>query len=134
MTKRRDPREDSSISEVAKQQRAAGKRGGPQEARPASSDRQPPPPSKRRSPRHEHETTVERGYEASQNPEKQGDGDPGPERLRESSSMQGHAGRSHRGRGGSTTTERAHAGEPAREHTRAGRQSVPGDRDPANPT
>jgi hypothetical protein len=58
MAKRRDTREDSSISDVAKQQRSAGTKGGP----PA--------------------------------------------------------------------TERAHAGEPAGQRVREGRQHVPGDRDP----
>jgi len=134
MAKRRDPRDDSSTSETAKQQRAAGTSGGPQEARPESSDRQPPQTSNRRSARHEHQPTVERGYEAAGNPDAQGDGDPGPDQIRESQSMQGHAGRSHSGRGGSTATERSHAGEPSGGHTRDDRQRTPGDRDPVQPT
>jgi hypothetical protein len=134
MAKRRGPRDDSSISDVAKQQRIAGTKSGPQEGRPEPSDRQPPQTSGRRSARHEHQRNVRRGYEASENPEAQGDGDPGPDQIRELPSLQGHAGRAHSGRGGSNVTERAHGGEPAGGHTREGRQRLPGDRDPASPS
>jgi hypothetical protein len=84
--------------------------------------------------RHEREKPVQRGYEEARNPEAQGDGDPGPDQIRERASLQGHAGRAHSGQGGATTTERSHAGEPESGHTGDDRQHVPGDRDSVQPT
>lgn len=78
---------------------------------------------------------MRKGYEAAQNPERQGDGDPGPEQIAERSSLQGHAGRSHAG-GASPgdVTEQKQKGEPGGEHAREGRQKVAGDRDPSQPS
>lgn len=45
-----------------------------------------------RDPAHEHERTVRKGYEAARDPERQGDGDPGPEEVRDDSTKQGHDG------------------------------------------
>lgn len=59
---------------------------------PKEVGKQPPQTSGRRDPAHEHEPTVRKGYENAQNPERQGDGDPGPDQVRESSSQQGDAG------------------------------------------
>lgn len=135
MAERKNPKDagrDAPGSKTAKEQRMAGMSSGPQEARDApKTPKQPPQTSNRRGRAHEHEPTVRKGYEAAQNPERQGDGDPGPEQIRERSSLQGRAGRSHGGPGrAQDVTEQAHGGHPAGGHTRAGRQHVPGDRDP----
>jgi hypothetical protein len=55
--------------------------------------KQPPQTSGRRDPAHEHDATVRKGYEAAQEPERQGDGDPGPDQIREQPSQQGHRGK-----------------------------------------
>src|SRR5687767_15091378 len=116
MTKREGrSNNDSPASKVAKEQSMAGASSGPQEGRQEpSTEKQPPQTSNRRSAEHEHEAKVRKGYEASENPEAQGDGDLGPEQLKESSSMQGHAGRDNTGRGASAedVTERSHQGQP----------------------
>jgi hypothetical protein len=58
---------------------------GPQEGRePPRTEKQPPQPpqpSGRREPAQEHSGTVRRGYEAAEDPERQGDGDPGPDQT-----------------------------------------------------
>lgn len=126
----------SPASESAKEQRMAGTSSGPQEAQESPrTEKQPPQTSGRRDPAHEHEGTVRRGYEAAQDPERQGDGDPGPEQIRDSSAMQGHGGRGNVGRAAKAEdkTERSQEGEPAGRHTAPGRQHVPGDRDPKQP-
>ena len=137
MTKREGRgRNDSPASKVAKEQSMPGASSGPQEGQePPRVSKQPPQTSNRRSAQHEHEAKVRKGYEASENPEKQGDGDPGPEQIKESSSMQGLAGRGNVGRQASAedVTQRSHEGQPAEGHTRDGRQKVPGDRDPVQP-
>jgi hypothetical protein len=135
MAERKRPKDvgsDSPGSRIAKEQRMAGTSSGPQEGQDAPrTQKQPPQTSNRRGKAHEHEPTVRKGYEAAENPEAQGDGDPGPEQLGERSSLQGHAGRSHSGRThASDITERSHEGTPSQGHTREGRQRVPGDRDP----
>jgi hypothetical protein len=113
----------------------AGMSSGPQEARDApQTPGQPPQTSNRRDEAHEHEPTVRKGYEAAQNPEAQGDGDPGPEEIAERSSLQGHAGRSHGGPGRQQdVTQQSQGGKPAGGRTPEGRQDVPGDRDPKQP-
>ena|SRR5688572_8878044 len=136
MTKREGRgKNDSPASKTAKEQSMAGASSGPQEGREEPRiEKQPPQTSNRRSAKHEHEAKVRKGYEASENPERQGDGDPGPEQIRESSSQQGNAGRGNVGRSASEdVTERSHKGSPREGHTRQGRQKVPGDRDPVQP-
>jgi hypothetical protein len=140
MAKQKRPKDvgsDAPGSRIAKEQRMAGMSSGPQEARDAPrTPKQPPQTSNRRGKAHEHEPTVRKGYEAAQNPERQGDGDPGPEQIRERSSLQGHAGRSH-GSGATRAedkVERSQRGTPAGGHTKEGRQQVPGDRDPQQPS
>jgi hypothetical protein len=129
---------DSPGSRTAKEQRIAGAASGPQEGRQEpQSEKQPPQTSNRRSAEHEHEPTVRKGYEAAEDPEQQGDGDPRPRTLKENPGMQGVGGG--RGNTGSTArtesaTERAHEGEPQGGHTREGRQKTPGDRDPQQPS
>jgi hypothetical protein len=132
----KDVGSDSPASESAKQQRMSGTSGGPQASGERGSGKQPPQTSGRRDPAHEHEGTVRKGYDAAQDPEKQGDGDPGPEQLKDSPSMQGHGGAGGGSRGASAedTTERSHAGEPQGERTTGGRQKEPGDRDPQQPS
>ncbi|HEX2168124.1 MAG TPA: hypothetical protein VHG09_12900 [Longimicrobiales bacterium] len=139
MADRKTPKDvgrDAPGSKIAKEQRMAGTSSGPQEAKDAPpTPKQPPQTSNRRGKAHEHEPTVRKGYEAAQNPERQGDGDPGPEQISERSSMQGHGGRAH-GSGparGNDSTEQSQGGTPSGGHTREGRQSVPGDRDPQQP-
>jgi len=126
---------DSAASGSAKQQQMAGASGGPQAPQDAPrTPKQPPQTSNRRGKVHEHEPTVRKGYEAAQDPERQGDGDPGPDQARNRSSHQGHAGRSHGGgnRAQDSTAE-SQRGAPKSEHTREGQQQVPGDRDPVQP-
>jgi hypothetical protein len=126
----------SPASESAKEQRMSGTSGGPQASGEPSKTggKQPPQTSGRRDPAHEHEGTVRRGYEAAQDPERQGDGDPGPDQIRESSSMQGHGGAGGGSGTGGQAEERGQSGEPQGEHTRSGRQKNPGDRDPQQPS
>jgi hypothetical protein len=84
---------DSPASESAKEQRIAGTKGGPQAGRQQpKTPKQPPQTSGRRDPAHEHAGTVRRGYEAARDPERQGDGDPGPGQIAEDPSQQGHRG------------------------------------------
>jgi hypothetical protein len=85
---------DSSVGRTAKEQRASGASGGPQASREEPrTPKQPPQTSNRRGKVHEHEPNVRRGYEAAQDPERQGDGDPGPDQVRERSSVQGFGSR-----------------------------------------
>lgn len=132
---------DSPPGEKAKQQQMAGASGGPQEGkqRPKpENEKQPPQTSNRRSAEHEHSPQVQKGYDAAQEPERQGDGDPGPRTLKNSPSMQGLAGGGGAGGGRSAhaedVAETAQSGEPQGEHTRQGRQQTPGDRDPQQPS
>ncbi|HSJ25638.1 MAG TPA: hypothetical protein VK929_13270 [Longimicrobiales bacterium] len=87
----RDVGSSSPASESAKDQRMSGESGGAQASGESSDSggKQPPQTSGRRDPAHEHEGTVRRGYEAAQDPERQGDGDPGPDQVREDDSNQG---------------------------------------------
>jgi hypothetical protein len=128
---------DSAASESVKQQRHSGQQGGPrapQQQPEPRNEPQPPQTSGRRDPAHEHEPSVRRGYEAAEEPERQGDGDPGPDRIRQSSAQQGHGGAGGAGRvGAEDRTAEADRGSPAGEHTRRGRQQAPGDRDPQQP-
>jgi hypothetical protein len=133
----KDVGSDSPASESAKQQRMSGTSGGAQASGESSSSggSQPPQTSGRRDPAHEHDATVRKGYEAAEEPEKQGDGDPGPDRIAEGSSQQGFGGAgggTGTGTGG-TKQQSAQAGEPQGEHSRSGRQKAPGDRDPQQP-
>lgn len=65
-------------------------------------EKQPAQTSGRRDPAHEHTASVRKGYDAAQDAEPQGDGDPGtdpgPDEVREQSSQQGHGGRDATGR------------------------------------
>jgi hypothetical protein len=136
---RRTPKDvgtDSPASETAKQQRMSGTSSGPQEGRESPrTEKQPPQTSGRRDPAHEHRGTVRRGYEAAEDPERQGDGDPGPDQIRKSPDMQGIGGSGAGGQVGADDAEsRAQEGEPEGEHTRQGRQKSPGDRDPQQPS
>jgi hypothetical protein len=64
----------SPASESAKEQRMSGTSGGAQASGESSQDggKQPPQTSGRRDPAHEHDGAVRRGYEAAQDPERQG--------------------------------------------------------------
>lgn len=68
---------ESPADRIAREQRMAGTSGGPQKAR--EEPRAPKQTSKHPGKGHEREPTVRKGYEAAQNPEPQGDGDPGPD-------------------------------------------------------
>jgi hypothetical protein len=136
---RRTPKDVGSrspASESAKEQRMSGTASGPQEGREAPrTEKQPPQTSGRRDPAHEHRGTVRKGYEASRDPERQGDGDPGPAQLRDSPGMQGIGGSGSRGRvRAEDAEERAQSGEPEGGHTAHGRQAEPGARDPQQPS
>jgi hypothetical protein len=90
---------DSPASKSAKEQRIAGTRGGPRAGQQQpETEKQPPQTSGRRDPAHEHTASVRKGYDAAQDPESQGDGDPGPDQVREQSSQQGHGGHGATGR------------------------------------
>jgi hypothetical protein len=125
----------SPASESAKEQRMSGSKGGAQASGgSAGSGKQPPQSSGRRDPAHEDDGNVRKGYDAAQDPERQGDGDPGPEQIRDSSSMQGAGGGAGGGTGlGERSQESAQTGNPQGGHTRSGRQKSPGDRDPQQP-
>lgn len=66
-----------------------------------------------------------------QAPSRQGDGDPGPERIVQNQQGLAGSGTGRQGShgGGDRSEERAQQGSPGEEHTRHGRQSAPGDRD-----
>ncbi|HSK17977.1 MAG TPA: hypothetical protein VK912_02480 [Longimicrobiales bacterium] len=65
---------------VTKEQGAAGTSSGGQGAGAGQrAPKQSPQTSNRPGKVHEHEPTVRKGYEDAQNPEPQGDGDPGPD-------------------------------------------------------
>ncbi|HEX6306805.1 MAG TPA: hypothetical protein VFZ69_01390 [Longimicrobiales bacterium] len=135
--KPKDVGSDSPGSSSAKEQRTSGTSAGPQASRESPrTPKQPRPTSNRRSAAHEHEGTVRKGYEAARNPERQGDGDPGPEQVVERSSQQGHAGRSH-GSGGAGAPDRtgqSQHGSPSGALAREKRQNVQGDdSDPGQP-
>jgi hypothetical protein len=135
MADRKRPKDVASSpgSKVAKEQRMAGTSSGPQEAQDAPrTHKQPPQTSNRRGKAYEHEPTVRKGYEAAENPEAQGDGDPGPAEISERSSVQGHAGRSQGGGAvqADDRVESPHGGAPTGGHAREGRQRVKGDRKP----
>ncbi|HSJ25633.1 MAG TPA: hypothetical protein VK929_13245 [Longimicrobiales bacterium] len=90
----RDVGSHSPASQSAKEQRMSGTSGGAQASGESSKTggKQPPQTSGRRDPAHEHEGTVRRGYEAAQDPERQGDGDPGPDQISDDDSQQGFGG------------------------------------------
>jgi hypothetical protein len=137
---RRTPKDigtDSPASTSAKEQRISGTQGGPRASREAPrTEKQPPQTSGRRSAAHEHAGTVRRGYDEAQDPDRQGDGDPGPDQLGRSDAVQGiGGGAGQRGRvPAEHGEERAQGGEPQERHTREGRQKSPGDRDPQQPS
>lgn len=84
----------SPASKSAQEQRMSGTSGGAQASESSKSGgKQPAQASGRRDPAHEHDGTVRRGYEAAQDPERQGDGDPGPDQVSESDSLKGFDGR-----------------------------------------
>jgi hypothetical protein len=129
----KDVGSESPPSESAKEQRMSGASGGPQASGSGSSERQPPQTSGRRDPAHEHDGTVRRSFDPGQDPNRQGDGDPGPEQIRNSDAMQGAAGGAGGGLGlGGRNEETAQSGEPQGGHTGSGQQA-PGDREPQQP-
>jgi hypothetical protein len=73
---------ETPADRIAREQRMAGTSSGPQKAR--DEPRAPKQTSNRADRAHEREPTVRKGYEAAQNPEPQGDGDPGPDPVSES--------------------------------------------------
>lgn len=76
---------ESPADRIAREQRMAGTSSGPQKADDAPrTPKQPAQTSNRPGKAHEHEPTVREGYEAAQDPEPQGDGDPGPDQISES--------------------------------------------------
>jgi hypothetical protein len=124
----RDVGSDSPASRTAKAQRVSGTAGGPQEGAPGKrGQRQPPQGSGRRGARHEHKPEQRKGFDASSDPDRQGEGAPGPEQIRDRVAGRGISARSgsHRARGEDTEAV-ARSGAPQEGHTRGGRQSVPG--------
>lgn len=134
-TRKRKPQDvgsDSPASGEAKEQRIAGARGGPQEARtPPRVAKQPPQTSATRSAGHRQVPKARKTFAPEEDPSKQGAGEPGPEQLKERPSLQGIGGQSgsHSAQG-ERTEEEAQAGEPKAGHAWRGRQHLPGDRAP----
>jgi hypothetical protein len=131
----------SPARESAKPQRMSGEQSGPQEAgEQPRAEQQPSQGSVRRDPAHEHERTVRKGYDAAQEPESQGDGDPGPDRVPQSSGMQQVGGDGAGGAGGAggavdagNVGQRGQSSEPAAQHAREGRQKPRVEGDPQQP-
>jgi hypothetical protein len=134
---RRTPQDsgrDSPAGESAKQQRVSGEQSSPQEAREQPrTEQQPSQGSVRRDPAHEHERTVRKGYDAAQEPESQGDGDPGPDRVPQSSGTQQDRGDAGGGVDAESAGQRGQSGEPAAQRAREGRQKPLGEGDPQQP-
>jgi hypothetical protein len=130
----RDVGSDSPARGSAKKQNIEGERGGPREAQtPPRTEKQPPQASGRRSRKHEHAPQQRKSFGPGEDPAEQGDGEPRPHQVKQESGMQGAAGGSGAGGRAAGTEDKqadAEGGEPQSEHTRAGRQKSPGDRDP----
>lgn len=127
MAENRESRERGSrspASEEARTQGMSGDRGAEAEQTPGVG-KQPAQASNRRGARHEQEPEVRKGFPEGQAPSEQGDGDPSPSTIRDH--QQGIQARS--GSHGAHTErseEAAQRGAPKEEHTRHGRQGVPG--------
>lgn len=116
----------SPASEEAKQQSMAGDRGA--EAEGGEPQQQPPQISNRRGPEHRTPPQVRKGFPEGEAPSEQGEkGSRSPEMI--ARNQQGIGARSGKSAGGDRSEEEAVAGEPTGEHTRGGRQSIPGDRE-----
>lgn len=119
----------SPAGEEAKEQGMSGARGGPGAARePDPRPGQPAQASGRRGARHEQAGEARKGFPAGQAPSEQGEKDhPSPHVIAEHQQGVEPQSAAHTAHG-KRTEEEAQRGEPAEEHTRDGRQSVPGDR------
>lgn len=123
----RDVGSRSPASEEAKEQRHAGEQSGPRAAQsPGSGQQQPPQGSQRVSNRQPPE--VRRHYAEGEAPSEQGAGGERSAEViaRQQQGIEPESG-SHSAHG-EHTEQAATSGEPEGEHTRHGRQHVPGDR------
>ena len=86
----RDVGSASPASGEAKQQDAAGPRGGPQEARSRPRvPKQPPQTSGRRAARHQQPPAERKRFTRAENPSRQGRGKPNLERVKQRSRLRG---------------------------------------------
>jgi hypothetical protein len=125
--KAEDVGSESPTSEEAQQQGMSGDKGG-QQARTQGTAKQPAQASGRRPSEREQDPEVRSGFPAGQAPSEQGDGEPSPHVIAQHQQGIGRQSGSHSAHG-ERSEEAAQAGEPEGEHTRHGRQSVPGDRE-----
>lgn len=117
----------SPPNEEAKEQLGSGFAGAEAQGGPAQ--KQPAQASNRRGAQHEEPAHVRKSFEEGNAPSEQGDqSNPSPERIAQH--QQGLKPQSGSHRSGDRSQEAAVSGEPKGEHTRSGRQSVPGDRKP----
>lgn len=124
---------ESPASEEAKEQRRAGQRGGPQQAKTPGRGRQPPQTSGRRPARHEQPPKERKRFSPEESPSAQGDGEPSPETLKRRQGQQGIEPKSgSHSAHGERAEEEARKGPPRDEHARHGRQHVPGRGDEAD--
>lgn len=121
---------ESPAGGSAKTSNIAGARGAPRASQTPGMGDQPPQSSNRRSAKHEHKPEMRKHLEPEQDPAQQGRGPARAQTLKQQPGMQGIGAK---GRGASTgessrPEEASQRGEPREEHTRHGRQDVPGDR------
>lgn len=127
----RDIGSDSPASEEAKEQGMSGNKGA-QSEQMAGAGGQPSQASNRRNEQKEPLPEQRRDFAPGHAPSEQGETDhPSPHVIAQHQQGIGRQSGSH-GAQGDRSTERAMAGEPREEHTRQGRQSVPGDREQNN--
>jgi len=124
----RDVGSRSPVGKEAKEQERSGARGGPRASRSGGIPQQPSQASGRRSAEHEQPPTVRKGFEPGQAPSEQGERDhPSPHVIaRHQQGIEPRSG-SHTAHG-ERSEEEAQRGEPHGEHSRHGRQHVPGNR------
>lgn len=127
-TRRNDePGSHSPASEEAKEQGFTGAQGGPREARGEGSGDAQPRQGTQHNEGHGEEPEERKSFAPGQAPSEQGRGEPRPQQI--AKNQQGIGAKSgSRGAHDEHGEEEAQRGEPAAEHTRHGRQHVPGDR------
>lgn len=126
-SKRNEPGTRSPGSEEAQRQNASGDAGGPRAGQEPGTPDQPAQASGRRGGAHEQPPEERKGFQAGEAPSEQGRGEPRAQTIaRHQQGISAQSGS--RSAHGNDTEEQAQRGEPEGEHTRHGRQHVPGDR------
>lgn len=126
----RDLGSRSPASEEAQQQNASGQRGGPRaEQTPAETQDQVAQTSGRRGAQHRDPASERKSFAPGQAPSEQGEqGSPSPEQIAKNQQGIGGQGGAH-GAHGDQSQGVAQRGEPYGDHTRNGRETMPGDRE-----